>query len=172
MGCSRALGLRASPRLSSQRPRPALHLRAPLPEAVQLQGPLPALSGPQQRAVCWPRCLAARGASVLVCTGSCHAPGGPGFGRSSPGWGAVGAGHTRRGCRSVAEEGTGWGDRAGPSLQAGPWRPEYPAEGEREAGQALGARHTAPAPLTATFARPPRWGLVQDWRPLTHTCQT
>lgn len=69
---------------------------------------------------------------MLVCTGSCRAPGGRGSGPSSPAWGAAGAGRTRRGCRSAGAGGTGRGDRAGPSLRAEPWRPDCPVEGERE----------------------------------------
>lgn len=63
-----------------------------LPEAPGRGGPLPAPSGPRRWAACWPRGPAARGGSVLACTGSCRAPGGRGSGPSSPAWGAVGAG--------------------------------------------------------------------------------
>lgn len=104
--------------------------RALLPETLGSRGPLPALSGHRRWAVRWPRCPAARGGSVLVCTGSGRAPAGPGSGPSSPAWDAEGAVRTRRGCRSVAEGGTGQGGRAGPSLQAEPWRPDCPAEGK------------------------------------------
>lgn len=111
-------------------PDRASPLHGPLP-AVGSRGPLPALSGRRRWAACWPRCPAARGGSVLVCTGSGHAPGGPESGPSSLAWDAEAGAHTRRGCRSGAEGGTGQGGRAGPSLQAEPWRPDCPAEGKR-----------------------------------------
>lgn len=97
------------------------------------KGLLPALSGSQRWAVCWPPCLAAQGASVLVCRGSCRALGGLGSGQSSPVLGVVEAGHIQLGFHSEVEEGTGQGGRAGPSLQAEPWRPDCPVGRESTA---------------------------------------
>lgn len=97
------------------------------------KGLLPAPSGSQRWAVCWPRCLAAQDASVLACRGSCRALGGQGSGRSSPVQDVVEVVHTQLGFHSEAEEGTGQGGRAGPSLQAEPWRPDCPVGGESKA---------------------------------------
>lgn len=41
--------------------------------------------------------------------------------------------HIQQGFHSEAEEGTGQGGRAGPSLQAEPWRPDCPVGGESKA---------------------------------------
>lgn len=94
------------------------------------KGLLPALSGSQRWVVCWPRCLAAQDVSVLACRGSCRALGGQGSGRSSPVRDVVEVEHIRLGFHSEVEEGTGQGGRAGPSLQAEPWRPDCPVGGE------------------------------------------
>ena len=73
------------------------------------KGLLPAPSGSQQWAVCWPQCLAAQDESVRVCRGSCRARGEQGSGRSSPGWDEAEVGHIQLGFHSEAEEGTGQG---------------------------------------------------------------
>lgn len=64
---------------------------------------------------------------MRVCRGSCRARGEQGSGRSSPGWDEAEVGHIQLGFHSEAEEGTGQGGRAGPSLQVEPWRPDCPA---------------------------------------------
>lgn len=45
-------------------------------------------------------------------------------------WDEVEVEHIRLGFHSEAEEGTGQGGRAGPSLQEEPWRPDCPVGGE------------------------------------------
>lgn len=69
---------------------------------------------------------------MLVCRGSCRALGGLGSGRSSPVWGVVEAGRIQLGFHSEAEGDTGQGGRAGPSLQAEPWRPDCPVGREEQ----------------------------------------
>lgn len=70
---------------------------------------------------------------MLACRGSCRALGGRGSGRSSPVWDVAEVGHIQLGFHSEVEEGTGQGGRAGPSLQAEPWRPDCPVGGESQA---------------------------------------
>lgn len=48
-------------------------------------------------------------------------------------WDVAEVGHIQLGFHSEVEEGTGQGGRAGPSLQAEPWRPDCPVGGESQA---------------------------------------